>query len=278
MFCCAAMLRASGLALTRPPSPLPAARAPPPRRGAARARAGVRRAPGASAPPQRPKPADRRERPWPRASAPAAAGPERGRTGAAFGAAPVPPPHRRPVGAAAAARPPAWPPPAAPPPAWRRRPPWRSAARCPRSGSAITPMSVPIGALPPAGTRILRSTPLPRASISMLALSVSISASTSPDLDGVALVLGPLDDRALLHRRGELGEHDLGDGHEDPPATGTGPGGRRRRSLRLRQVRLLEGLGVGHGHVGGGHADDGRVEESKHSRCTRSAISAPKPA
>ena len=49
-------------------------------------------------------------------------------------------------------------------------------------GSAITPMSVPIGALPPAWTRILRSTPEPRASISMLALSVSISASTSPTL------------------------------------------------------------------------------------------------
>src|SRR5262245_41916610 len=46
--------------------------------------------------------------------------------------------------------------------------------------SAITPISAPIGALPPAGTRILRSTPAPSASISMLALSVSISARTSP--------------------------------------------------------------------------------------------------
>ena len=49
-------------------------------------------------------------------------------------------------------------------------------------GSAITPMSAPTGALPPAGTRILRRTPAPSASISMLALSVSISAITSPTL------------------------------------------------------------------------------------------------
>jgi hypothetical protein len=48
--------------------------------------------------------------------------------------------------------------------------------------SAMTPISVPIGAFPPAWIRILRSTPLPCASISMLALSVSISARTSPCL------------------------------------------------------------------------------------------------
>src|SRR5439155_2606040 len=48
-------------------------------------------------------------------------------------------------------------------------------------GSAITPMSVPTGAWLPAGTRILRRTPEPNASISTSALSVSTSARMSPD-------------------------------------------------------------------------------------------------
>ncbi len=48
------------------------------------------------------------------------------------------------------------------------------------SGSAITPMSAPTGTVSPACTRIFRRTPPPRASTSMLALSVSISATTSP--------------------------------------------------------------------------------------------------
>jgi hypothetical protein len=33
------------------------------------------------------------------------------------------------------------------------------------------------------------------------------------DLDRVAFVLAPLDDGALLHRRRQLGQHDLGDAH-----------------------------------------------------------------
>src|SRR6185503_1782242 len=52
------------------------------------------------------------------------------------------------------------------------------------SALAMAPIRAPTGALPPAGTRILRRTPTPRASISMLALSVSISARTSPTLTG----------------------------------------------------------------------------------------------
>ena len=47
-------------------------------------------------------------------------------------------------------------------------------------GSAMTPISVPMGAVSPAGTRILRSTPAPNASISTSALSVSTSATMSP--------------------------------------------------------------------------------------------------
>src|SRR5712692_10184683 len=48
------------------------------------------------------------------------------------------------------------------------------------SGSPITPMRVPDGTVVPSGTRILRSVPEAKASRSMTALSVSISASTSP--------------------------------------------------------------------------------------------------
>ena len=47
-------------------------------------------------------------------------------------------------------------------------------------GSAMTPISVPTGARSPAGTRIFRRTPAPKASISTSALSVSISATMSP--------------------------------------------------------------------------------------------------
>ena len=57
-----------------------------------------------------------------------------------------------------------------------------SIAEMSSSGPAMTPMSVPTGALPPAGTSTLRRMPSPRASISMFALSVSISATTSPTL------------------------------------------------------------------------------------------------
>src|SRR5437899_10329563 len=47
--------------------------------------------------------------------------------------------------------------------------------------SAMTPINEPTGALLPAATRILRSTPEPNASISTSALSVSTSARMSPD-------------------------------------------------------------------------------------------------
>src|SRR5207249_9724651 len=50
------------------------------------------------------------------------------------------------------------------------------------AGSAMTPISAPMGADSPAGTRILRRTPAPNASISTSALSVSTSARMSPPL------------------------------------------------------------------------------------------------
>ena len=47
-------------------------------------------------------------------------------------------------------------------------------------GSAMTPIKAPMAADSPAGTKILRSTPAPNASISTSALSVSTSARMSP--------------------------------------------------------------------------------------------------
>ena len=52
------------------------------------------------------------------------------------------------------------------------------------AGSAMTAIISPTGTCPPGRTRIFRSTPEPKASISTLALSVSISAMTSPPLTG----------------------------------------------------------------------------------------------
>src|SRR5438046_9600725 len=52
------------------------------------------------------------------------------------------------------------------------------------SGAPINAMPAPIGADSPSGTRILRSTPLANASISILTLSVSTSASDSPLFTG----------------------------------------------------------------------------------------------
>src|SRR5436309_5134866 len=53
-------------------------------------------------------------------------------------------------------------------------------SRMSSSTSPITPMRVPDGTVVPSGTRILRSVPDANASRSITALSVSISASTSP--------------------------------------------------------------------------------------------------
>src|SRR4030095_10381705 len=60
-------------------------------------------------------------------------------------------------------------------------PAWLATAAMSSSGSAMTPMSEPTGTVLPAVCKILRSTPLPNASISTSALSVSTSARMSPD-------------------------------------------------------------------------------------------------
>ena len=73
------------------------------------------------------------------------------------------------------------------------------------------PFSRAIGALTftpsvPSGTRSASTTPSSTASTSMVALSVSISAITSPDLHRVAHLHVPLGERALLHG-GRQGRH-----------------------------------------------------------------------
>ena len=93
----------------------------------------------------------------------------------------------------------------------RRRRRGRPALEMSSSGSAMTPISSPTGTVPPSPTRILRRTPAPKASISTLALSVSISAMMSPPLIAVAFLLQPLDDLAGLHRLGQLRHQHLGD-------------------------------------------------------------------
>jgi hypothetical protein len=57
------------------------------------------------------------------------------------------------------------------------------------SGAPMTPISCPTGAAESSGRRRARSTPSPRATISMTALSVSTSASVSPVLTASPSVL-----------------------------------------------------------------------------------------
>ena len=139
------------------------------------------------------------------------------------------------------------------------------------SGSAITPMSAPTGALPPGRHQDLaQDAGAERLHLHVGLVGLDLGQHVA-DLDRVAFVLAPLDDGALLHGGGELGEHDLGDAHRDPVAPGwwtDGVGGpavqdlvhRVHHLLGLGQVGLLERLRVGHGHVGRGHAHHRSVE------------------
>src|SRR5690348_10583440 len=120
--------------------------------------------------------------------------------------------------------------------------------------SPMTAISPATGAFPPAFTKILRRTPPTSASISMLALSVSTSARMSPTLmvspsflfhltirpssmvgeslartTLVAIRSSSLLRQNLLHRFDDL--------------------------LGLGNVQLLEDLRIGHGHIGGVHAE-----------------------
>ncbi len=77
------------------------------------------------------------------------------------------------------------------------------------SGSPMMAMMAPSGTVSPSWTIILRSTPVASACVSIVALSVSISASGSPIAHLVALFLQPARELPLLHRRRQLRHHDL---------------------------------------------------------------------
>ena len=128
--------------------------------------------------------------------------------------------------------------------------------------------------LVPSGTRILPSVPSSTASTSMVALSVSISAITSPDLDGVAFLLEPLGEIALLHGRRERGHEDL-NRHGGLTLAGSLDAGPRRacgrstRTLSPIDVRIKFGR-VGLGIVGG---EFGRfVDDGAHRRRRFSSV------
>src|SRR2546422_11538335 len=125
------------------------------------------------------------------------------------------------------------------------------------SGSPITPMRVPDGTVVPSGTRTLRTVPDRTASRPITALSVSISASTSPlsprspsafrhftttpsSIESVslgmitrlAIPLGPV--QHLMHRRHHL--------------------------VRVRDRGVLKVARVRHGGIPTGDADDRTVQ------------------
>ena len=99
------------------------------------------------------------------------------------------------------------------------RPRPRSSSLASSMSSALSPSSriTAIGSFTftpsvPSATSRRPSVPSSTASTSMVALSVSISAITSPELTLVPLLLEPLRQRALLHGRGQRGHQD-GDRH-----------------------------------------------------------------
>src|SRR6185503_19727394 len=72
-------------------------------------------------------------------------------------------------------------------------------------------------------------------------------------LDPVPFFLEPLDDLAALHRVGELGHDDLGDGHGSVPVRVANAANGGGDSVLLRRLQALEVTRVGHGGVGAGH-------------------------
>ena len=115
-------------------------------------------------------------------------------------------------------------------------------------------------------TRILSSVPLSNARNSIVALSVSTSASRSSTRDRVALVLVPRREDALLHRGRQLRHlEDLGHGLSSDLLRArrgvvSAPHGRRPRgrAAACRPARACALYGIG--HVERRHAQDGRVE------------------
>src|SRR5262245_59215591 len=130
------------------------------------------------------------------------------------------------------------------------------------SGSAITPMSAPTGTALPAGWRILRRTPAPNASISTSALSVSTSARMSP-----AWIRSPAFLTHLMILPVSIASESLGMSTLEtaisvvPVAVGVADATHRFDDPFLgRRLGALEIARVGHRRGHAGHALDGGVE------------------
>src|SRR5688572_13358429 len=130
------------------------------------------------------------------------------------------------------------------------------------SGAAITPIREPTGEVPPSSRRRFRNTPSPRATSSMMALSVSTSARTSPLLTASFSAFNHFTRRpsSIVGESASI---------KTFVAIGSRPGlvvyvhDFLHRRDRLRHVRLgrpLEVLRVRHGHVRLVHAHYRRVE------------------
>src|SRR5215470_13282278 len=129
-------------------------------------------------------------------------------------------------------------------------------------GSAITAMSVPTGASSPAGTRILRRTPAPNASISTSALSVSTSARMSPAWMRSPSFLSHLMILPVSIASESLGMSTLETAISvSPVAVGVADAAHRLDDALLGgRLGALEIAGVRHRRGHAGHALDGRVE------------------
>ena len=114
--------------------------------------------------------------------------------------------------------------------------------------SRLRPPDTAIGVLTftfsvPAGTRIFRSLPSSTASTSIVALSVSISAMTSPELDRVALGFQPFGQLALGHGRRQRRHQDFNRHGKPLRAAGPRSGSRFDENVGVQLGRI--GLGAG---------------------------------
>src|SRR5689334_11932957 len=126
--------------------------------------------------------------------------------------------------------------------------------------SAITPIRAPTGAVSPADTRILRSTPAPNASISTSALSVSTSARMSPLWTRSPSFLSHLMTLPLSICSESFGITTFVTAMSAAPVRVTNLAHRIHDLFFRRRLGALEVARIGHRRLGAGHAFHGRVE------------------
>src|SRR5437764_13665017 len=137
---------------------------------------------------------------------------------------------------------------------------WPTTALISSPSSAMTAMSVPTGALSPAETRILRSTPAPNASISTSALSVSTSARMSPLCTRSPSFLSHLMTLPLSICSDSFGITTLVTAMSAAPVGVADTPDRVRDLLSGRRLQALEVARVRHRRLRAGDPQHGRVE------------------